>query len=79
MTRPTQTASNLQPSVLLLKDLTLKDLTVKHIYAFTENERAYVQAANEELLRRLRNVAEINGVQGNVNLAPDGSGFVSNS
>ena len=74
MTRPTQTASNLQPSVLLVKDL-----IVKHIYAFTENERAYVQVANDELLRRLRNVAEINGVQGNVNLAPDGSGFISNS
>jgi hypothetical protein len=49
---------------------------MKKVYEFTEKERAYIQIAQMELLRRLRNVAEINGVQGNVNLAPDGSGFV---
>lgn len=47
------------------------------IYTFNEKERAYVQAAHTELLRRLRNVAEIAGVEGNLKLAPDGGGFVA--
>jgi len=49
---------------------------MKKVYEFNENERAYVQAAQTELLRRMRAVAEINGVGGNVSLAPDGSGFI---
>lgn len=52
-------------------------MNMKTVYTFTEKESAYIQAAQVKLLRRLRNVAEINGVQGNVNLAPDGSGFVA--
>jgi flagellar biosynthesis/type III secretory pathway M-ring protein FliF/YscJ len=49
---------------------------MKTVYTFTENERAYVQAAQAELLRRMRAVAEINEVRGNIAMAPDGSGFV---
>lgn len=50
---------------------------MKTIYTFNDNERAYIRAAQMELVRRLRNVAEINGAQGNISLSPDGSGFVA--
>lgn len=49
---------------------------MKQVYTFTDRERAYVEAAKAEVLRRLRNVAEIAGIQGSVLEAPDGSGFV---
>jgi hypothetical protein len=50
---------------------------MKTVYTFTKKERAYVQAAQAELFRRMRAIAEINAVQGNITIAPDGSGFVA--
>jgi len=50
------------------------------VYRFREHERAYVQAgrqAQPELLRRLQIIAEIHGVQGNLKLAANGSGFIA--
>jgi hypothetical protein len=52
---------------------------MENIYTFTEKERLYLAAAQNELLRRLRNVAEINAVQGNIMISPDGSGFIAAS
>jgi len=48
---------------------------MKQIYTFDEKELAYLKPAQEELARRLRSIAEINGLQGDLLVAPDASGF----
>ena len=47
-------------------------------YIFSDAERAYVQAAQAELNRRIRNVAEINrpGFLGMIRVSDDGTGLV---
>jgi len=49
---------------------------MKHLYTFDDKELAFLKPAQDELARRLRSVAEINGLQGTLAIAPDASGFI---
>jgi len=60
-----------------------KHLSMKTIYTFDEKELAFLKVVQDalaqnkaELDRRLRNIAELNGIVGDVVLAPDSKGFL---
>jgi hypothetical protein len=49
---------------------------MENIYTFDEKEKRKVDEARQLLFARLQAIATINGLNGNLDLNPDGSGFI---